>query len=245
MLVAILAVPVVAWRGFLHAWKRHEESDAQKKSDAARPHIDAAKKRADAAMREVRAALTKADESKPSAEGPCPIHVPLPPEMNGQAKTSFDNGTAAVNAAVGGMAFLQNMTTVAQHDLPTLEAASPRDLARKAGSVEGSSTLESFLEDARKLDAIRLTWDLVLVREEWKPPLADEATHSFTPGRLKGRGYLYDHDKHAVVCAADVDATNSERVKFKLGEHIAATALFQDLDAEALRQAVERLAAVK
>lgn len=56
-------------------------------------------------------------------------------------------------------------------------------------------------------------YDVVLVTTKLKPPSALGPT-SFSPGAVSGRAYVYDFSKHRVVCAGDVEATNSDRVEY-------------------------------
>jgi hypothetical protein len=83
--------------------------------------------------------------------------------------------------------------------------------------LEGKDDADD-LESARKL-AERGAWthDLVLVIDELTlPEMVDGDT--FQPGLLRGRGYVWDFGKGAIVCAAMVRVESSDTVKVQLAE---------------------------
>lgn len=92
------------------------------------------------------------------------------------------------------------------------------------------------------------TWtqavDLVVVQTDYELPIVNANDGTFEPGRLRGRAYLYEYGLKKVTCVAEVDATNSESVKYLVGKDLAGTSLDRDLRTEALRSAVEHLVAL-
>ena len=111
------------------------------------------------------------------------------------------------------------------------------------GEWDKSTKKEDRLEFYRAYLA-RFDWELDIVAEENRRP--EHNGTAFVGGRVKGRAYLYDYKKGAVVCASDVDATNSSsqileidpRDKNVRGHQ----SLEDDLDGRAFEQAVNGLA---
>jgi len=248
-LVLIIALPVVGWQAFIRYWKYREARAVELKKDAARGDIARAKSAAAERVTEARVAIAAAHATPRSASGPCPIKVPAPPPMNGTAKTSFGNANEAVNAAMGGAAFLEKMTVVRKDELPGLAAANAARWLSEATSLESqlqsTEVPDDFVERAKKVASTQLNWDLVLVVEKETLSLVNLEAKTFTPGTLKGTAYLFDYEKRAVVCLAPVEAENSGSIDVKMITENVDIKLMMDLRQQALARAAESLAAVE
>ena len=106
-----------------------------------------------------------------------------------------------------------------------------------------SSPPDDLAARAEKL-ALKEPWDLVVVQTAHDLPIANANEGTFKPGRLRGRAYLYEYGPQKITCVAEVDATNTDSVKYSVGKEIAGVNLDRDLRTEALRNAVEHLQAV-
>jgi hypothetical protein len=79
-------------------------------------------------------------------------------------------------------------------------------------------TLADTREAAQR--AFRDEYDvIVLVKESIDPKISFEPAaspvQSFTPGRVTGRAFVYDHQRKAVACACDFEAESSPKLDFK------------------------------
>lgn len=246
----VIAVLVVAGAGFqgLRWWFVHrgEQAATEGAKDAA-PKIEKAIVAAEARTTELRSAIAKAHAAGLSGTGACPTKVPAPPLMNGQQKTSFESGQEAVAALAGGQAWLRAMTVIDQKHLEELESPAARmELPSMRGllsEAKSSSPPSDLAARADKL-ALKEPWDLVVVQTEYELPIANAKEGTFKPGHLRGRAYLYEYATKKVTCVGEVDATNTDSVKYSVGKEIAGVNLDRDLRTEALRDAAAHLIAV-
>ncbi len=105
--------------------------------------------------------------------------------------------------------------------------------------AKDEATIEKELERARKL--VKPEWlniDATLVIDAYKPPVTEGTT--FETAALKGRFYVYDYEKQAIVCTAEIRAENSDNVgvHMHLGEDSKPTGAVSDLQRDLYRQGV-------
>jgi hypothetical protein len=115
--------------------------------------------------------------------------------------------------------------------------------------------LDWDLDSARKIAAqLASGYEVVLVQDERVDAALSRASTKgepkFTPGRLRGRAFLYSYATGRVACAASVDATSSREVdvRFSLGQPGGpgldmAIGLSQDLTANAMAVAEANMVA--
>ena len=92
----------------------------------------------------------------------------------------------------------------------------------------------------------RFDYELIIVAEVNERP--EHNGKIFLGGHIVGRAYLYLYKEDKVICAADVDAQNADKMKLEINpndENVRGhQELEDDLDQRAFEQAIQRLVAV-
>lgn len=126
---------------------------------------------------------------------PCPIELPKTASFGASPFSLLvvSHGDSNVKSAA-----LEPLAMRVRHAREQLEGGRPQGL---------------FL--AKTLDGLpkQLTHEVVLVTTERRPARRVNTT-TFEPGEVAGRAYVYDFNRHAVVCAGDIRAKSSEKIAY-------------------------------
>ena len=231
--------------------------------------LKAAEERAVTFRKQRMEALQNAHGSRLPTSGPCPVKVPLPPEMRDASKPSRYNDDPGSEAQrwrmniINALA-LRNETPpkelkmvqeiewkVAVKGPRAWQFERQRDMLQKMadGSDLGSFNRDEALALADKLGSDDYWgWELNIVADAYnRPSYSDDK--SFKSGTVLGRAYLYSFPNGRILCSGDVVAQNRKSITLEIEPKVKGEQRHQmledDLKNSAFRVAVQQLRAVK
>ncbi len=80
-----------------------------------------------------------------------------------------------------------------------------------------------------RIEEIRGGYDMVVVETNRVDAVVDEATSTYVPGSLQGRAFVFNYETSSIVCAADLEVSNSDVVDVSANSQ-ARWELAEDLD---------------
>jgi hypothetical protein len=186
-----------------------------------------------------------------SGSTPCPAVASRPAPATGSPEAELADRLARMQTALSAG---WGRSVVVRRDPAGVKPPSVAALERRAAEVrkklEGRSGLEPLKREVDELASPKF-WrhDIVVVVSDSARASVDVEGKSFEPGTVVGRSYLYDYEKGMIVCAGQFAATNAAEVEYAAPPEkrygAAASAVANDLEAQAMKAGTEALRAIE